>query len=103
MSRETSTPEDRKNFRELWEEFLLGNKSVPDVLNHSEFQQRGRMICYGFAFGVFNGSYGPEDLYQDTYFKILKSENKLRADNIPDAEAFFSWFHITALHTLLNV
>lgn len=93
MSRETSTSEEQESLREVWEEFLLGNKSIADVLAHSEFQKRGMMICYQI---MRHTDYDAVDLFVDACVTILESENKFKTKNIPDVKDFFSWFRLSA-------
>lgn len=93
MSRETSTSEEQESLREVWEEFLLGNKSIADVLAHGEFLRRGMMICFRIVRGT---DYDVVDLFVDACVQVLESENKLKAKNTPDVKAFFSWFSTAA-------
>src|SRR5437588_4914877 len=99
MSRKSSTPEEKESFHEVWEEFLLGNKSIEDILSHSEFLRRGMGICRWIVRDTW---YDAEDLFIDTCMKMLRFKDKLEARNIPNVKAFFSWFHTAAMNIFCN-
>lgn len=101
MSRETSTSEEKESFREVWKEFLLGKKSIRDVLSHSEFLRRGRFICSRIVRDTsydksYDASNDAEDIFLEACAKVLEFEDEFKARDTRDVKAFFWWFDTIA-------
>lgn len=74
------------------QKFVDGCGSIDELYRHPKFRKKLRSFCYRYHFRVFAGTYGPEDLYQDSCLKVWKCRSKfLKPGNIMNEEEFFGW------------
>jgi DNA-directed RNA polymerase specialized sigma24 family protein len=102
--------QEEDDFSRLLREVREGAVPLDSILEHSEFQRRGRQICRHVSRNYSDGSYDAEDLFLDTCVRMLAHEegfmrpnrdihtNEPERENMPDAETFFRWFFVVALN-----
>jgi DNA-directed RNA polymerase specialized sigma24 family protein len=96
-----STSEDE--FLHLLYEIQKGEKPIDSLLIHPEFERRGRQFCYMYQTHYVSVEYGPEDLYHDACLKVLNHPDALsNVDNIPNKQAFFSWFRAIVFNVFID-
>jgi DNA-directed RNA polymerase specialized sigma24 family protein len=99
-----TSPFQPEGFVNLLEQFVHKRRSTDDLQEHPDFQSMLREICFKrFSFRSFNGVYGPEDLYQDSFIKVMKSAYALQApDNVLDEEGFKKWLFVVVYTTFCS-
>lgn len=85
----SSSPLPEEDFESLLQKVLLNHDLMFELLGHSVFLNRGYLICCWFLRGT---NEDPRELFAEAYLRALFSRDKLRAENTPNAEAFFGWF-----------
>jgi RNA polymerase sigma factor (sigma-70 family) len=82
-----------RSFPDILREVLEGKESMNALLEHPEFRRRGGKVCAALQ----QDQWDTEELFQDTCVKLLKYPSfKFTRNNIPDENAFFSWFYVIA-------
>lgn len=76
-------------FESLLQKVLDNRDLMDELLRHSEFLKRGHRICRWYVRGTKQDSW---ELFSNAYLRALAKKDKLRADNTPNASAFFGWF-----------
>ena len=99
-----NSPFQPERFVNLLEQFVHKRRSTDDLQEHPDFQSMLREICFKkFIFKRFNGVYGPEDLYQDSSIKVMKSAHTLQVpDNVLDEEGFKKWLFVVVYTTFCS-
>lgn len=93
--RDASFPFPAEDFDGLLQQVLNNLYPMDDLLRHRVFLERGYRIC---CWHVRNTDQDPWELFSMSFLKALASKDKLRPDNTPDGEAFFSWFFQISLN-----
>jgi DNA-directed RNA polymerase specialized sigma24 family protein len=70
-----------------------------ELLRHGEFLKRGHKIC---CWHVRRTNHDPWELFSNAYLRALEMKDRLRADNTPNASAFFGWFSQLSLNVFLD-
>lgn len=86
-----------EDFESLLQKVLADRDLMDELLRHSEFLERGPIICRWHVRGT---NQDPWNLFNDAYLKALEKKDKLRVENTPNANAFFGWFSQVALNVL---
>jgi RNA polymerase sigma factor (sigma-70 family) len=75
-----------------------GRGSIDDFLRMFEVEKWLRVFSYRYSFQVFGGTYSPEDLFWESFEKVLKSAPQLKPENMRSKSAFRGWLS-TRVHT----
>lgn len=73
---------------------LTGRELIDVLLEHPDFQSRGRRISHGIAGKSGDG----EDLFQEMCLRVWRYGHALDPNNIRSESEFFSWLFVLALH-----
>lgn len=87
-----TTEGDHRSFYAALYDALTDHGKIDALLEHAEFLNRGRSICYQIA-----GRDDGEDLFQDVCLRVLNHVGDLNPDNIQNENQFFNWFSGLAL------
>jgi RNA polymerase sigma factor (sigma-70 family) len=98
----TRNPSPEEDFTNLLRQLRDGLRSIDDFFEMIDFARWLRIFCYRYDFTVIDKSYGPEDLFQDCYIKVLESVLKLEPDNTPNVCAFYGWLKTLVYRTFLD-
>lgn len=100
MSANNDSPED--GFLNLLQQLRTGRVTIDDFLRMLEIEKWLRIFCYRYNFKSFGGVYGPQDLYWESFEKVLKFAPTLKPENTPNERAFRGWLKTLVSTTFLD-
>ncbi|HEY9402451.1 MAG TPA: sigma-70 family RNA polymerase sigma factor [Pyrinomonadaceae bacterium] len=99
----TNSSSSRKaDFATLLQDLLDGRRSIDDFLTVIDIEKWLSIFCDRYDFTIFEGAYGPDDLFLESLEKVLKSAPKLKPENTPNECAFYGWLSTLVFHTFLD-
>jgi DNA-directed RNA polymerase specialized sigma24 family protein len=83
------------SFFSIFQRCKDGRESIDAILGQETFTNRLRDLVRNRDFGIFNGKYDRDDLYQDICLKFWEMESMLQiSGNILTEKEFFDWLFV---------